>query len=77
MYTWVIVILLVILLLYFLLRGSENFAPYASILIPDIINSSPSFDAPNQFGDRTNPYQNEKDRSENKLFLQTHALSYK
>lgn len=71
-----IVLILILILVYYTFNytkkpKNERFAPYASILVPDIINSTAGFDSPNQFGEITNPYQEEKNRSENKLFLQS------
>jgi hypothetical protein len=74
-----IVLILIIVLIYYTInqygsKKNEKFAPYASILAPDIINSTAGFDFPNQFGETTEPYQKEKDSSENKLFQKTHDL---
>ena len=70
----IILILLIIIVYYIYKKQNENFAPYASILAPDIINSSAGFDFPDQFGQTTDPYQEEKDSSEKRMFQQTHDL---
>jgi hypothetical protein len=70
----IIALLIVILLICCLYPKKENFADNYSILVPYIINTSPSFDYPNQYGDITNPYAKEKTDSQNQLFNQTHAL---
>ena len=54
----------------------ENFAPYASILVPEIINSSAGFDVPNQYGEVLDPYVDEKLKSEDKLFYQIRAVNF-
>ena len=69
----VLLILLVIYLLY--TQSAEKFAPYASILAPEIINTTAGFDAPNQFGEKNDPYQNTKDNSEIRLFNQINLTS--
>jgi hypothetical protein len=71
----VLIIVIILVLLYLLFRKKqENYAPYYSILAPEIINTSPSFDYPNLFGEVTNPYAGAKTDSQNRLFTQLHAL---
>lgn len=71
-----VIIVLVVMLLYIIwkMSDSENFAPYASILAPQTINSTAGFDFPNQYGETTEPYEKTKVKSENKVFKQLHAL---
>lgn len=74
----VVILFLLFYIYYYCLCASsksEKFAPYASILIPEIVNSTAGFDSPNQYGEILNPYQEEKDRSSEYLFNQTHRLS--
>lgn len=70
-------VLIILVIFYFYFRNSEHYAPYASILAPDMINSTAGFDFPNQYGETLEPYQKQKDRTENKLFEKTHALSFR
>jgi hypothetical protein len=69
-----VVILLIIILLFYLLTKKEHYADNYSILVPEIINTSPSFDYPNQYGEVTNPYAQAKTSSQNNLFNQLHQI---
>ena len=69
-----LLIIIIIFLLGYYYYSQENFAPYASILADEIINSSASFDVPNQYGEILDPYEDKKVSSEDKLFMQIHAV---
>lgn len=64
-----VVLVIAIVLLY--QWGTEDFVPYASILAPNIINSTSGFDLPNQYGEDPDPYRKIKKESEDRLWGQT------
>jgi hypothetical protein len=56
----VCLIVLTFMLTYMFMQNymyKENFAPYGSILVPSIYNSTAGFDFPDQYNQNTDPYK--------------------
>lgn len=67
-------LIVILLLVFYFLYSKESFAPYASILVPKIVNSSAGFDYPNQFGETTNPYEAVHVQTANDAFNEMHYI---
>lgn len=77
MISFAIIVIIFIIVFSIKYKNKENYVPYASILAPEILNSTAGFDFPDQYGETTDPYECTKKKSENNLLNQTHQLYFK